>query len=106
MYKRQRVYYEYNHIDKAIPLFKDIAENYSKSDLAIYSANILLDCIAIKINFDKEKADDYIKMMEAQVDKFQGMPELIKDKEFEDSLKKIKGSLLRKRDVYKRQDRW
>jgi tetratricopeptide (TPR) repeat protein len=96
-YRRARVYYEYNHIDKAIPLFKDIAENYSKSDLAIYSANILLDCIAIKINFDKEKADDYIKMMEAQVDKFQGMPELVKDKEFEDSLKKIKGSLLRKR---------
>jgi len=96
-YRRARVYYEYNHIEQAIPLFKDLAENYPKSELALYSANLLLDCIAIKINFDKEKADDYIKMMEAQVDKFQGMPDLVKDKEFDDQMKKIKASLLRKR---------
>ena len=96
-YRRARVYYEYNHIDKALPLFKDLAENYPKSELAIYSANLLLDCLAIKINFEKEKADDYIKMMEVQVDKFQTMPELTKDQDFADQLKKIKASLLRKR---------
>ncbi|MFO0574583.1 MAG: tetratricopeptide repeat protein [Polyangia bacterium] len=96
-YRRARVYYEYNHLDKAIPLFKDLAENYPKSELALYSANLLLDCIAIKINFEKEKADDYIQMMDKQVDKFAGMPDLTKDKEFDDQLKRIKGSLLRKR---------
>ena len=96
-YRRARVYYEYNHIDKALPLFKDIAENYVKSELALYSANLLLDCLAIKINFEKEKADDYIKQMETQVDKFASIPELTKDKDFEDQLKKIKAGLLRKR---------
>lgn len=96
-YRRARVYYEYNHLDKAIPLFKDLAENYPKSELALYSANLLLDSIAIKINFDKEKADEYVTMMEQQVDKFQGMPDFTKDKDFDETLKKIKASLLRKR---------
>lgn len=96
-YRRARVFYEYNHIDEALPLFKDLAENYPKSELAIYSANLLLDCLAIKLNFDKAHSLDYIKQMDAQVDKFQQMPDLTKDKDFDDQLKKIKASLLRKR---------
>ena len=94
-YRRARVYYEYNHIDKAIPLFKDLAENYPKSELALYSANLLLDCIAIKIKFDKEKAVEYTNMMEQQVDRFEKIPELVKDQEFDATLKGIKGKLLR-----------
>jgi tetratricopeptide (TPR) repeat protein len=96
-YRRARVYYEYNHIDQALPLFKDLAENYPKSELALYSANLLLDCLAIKINFDKDKADEYLKMMDAQVDKFKAMPDLTKDQEFLDQLNKIKAGLLRKK---------
>jgi len=94
-YRRARVYYEYNHFDQAIPLFKDLAENYPKSELALYSANLLLDCIAIKIRSDKERAVEFTNMMEQQVDRFEKMPDLTKDQEFDQSLKKIKGSLLR-----------
>lgn len=96
-YRRARVYYEFNHIDKAIPLFKDLAENYPKSELALYSANLLLDCFVIKLNFDKEKGDEYIQLLAKQVDKFSSMPELTKDKEFDDQLKRIKNNLERKR---------
>ena len=94
-YRRARIFFEHNMFDKATPLFKDLAENHSKSELALYSANLLLECIAIKIKFDKTKADEWVAMMEKQVDKFSGMPELTKDKEFEESLQKIKNNLLR-----------
>ncbi len=96
-YRRARVYYEYNHFDEAIPLFKDLAENYPKSELALYSANLLLDCIAVKIRTDKEKAVEFTNLMEQQVDRFEKMPDLTKDQDFDQSLKKIKGGLLRLR---------
>jgi len=94
-YRRARIFFENNYFDKAIPLFKDLAENHSKSEMALYSANLLLECIAIKIKLDKAKGDEWVAMMEKQVDKFSGMPDLTKDKEFEETLQKIKNSLLR-----------
>ncbi|MCS6914798.1 MAG: tetratricopeptide repeat protein [Myxococcales bacterium] len=87
-YRRARVFYEYNHFEEAMPLFRDIAENHPKSELAIYSANLLLDCMAI--------LKDY-KNLESQVDKFLASPDLLRDKEFEAQLKKIKLATLRKR---------
>ena len=71
-----------------MPLFRDIAENHAKSDLAIYSANLLLDCMAMK--------KDY-KNLEGTVDKFLGTPELLKDEEFAVQLKKLKANALRLR---------
>ena len=41
-YDEARTYYEFNHFDKAIPLFKDISEKNSKHRLAIYAANLVL----------------------------------------------------------------
>ncbi len=86
-YRRARVFYEYNHFEEAIPLFKDIAENYTKSELAIYSANLLLDCYAITKDF---------KGLRAAVDKFSGMPELMKDEEFKKQIGVIRVASLRK----------
>src|SRR5581483_612955 len=86
-YRKARIYYEYDHIDEAIPLFKDIAEHHKNSDLAIYSANLLLDCYVIKKNY---------KEVEAAVEEFLQTPELLKDPEFKTNLVKIKAGTIRK----------
>jgi hypothetical protein len=95
-YRQALVYDEYNRIDQALPIFKALAENCSNSEVALYAANLLLDCLATKINQDKEHANDYIQVMEAQVDKFWAMPQLTNDKAFKNQLSKIKAALLRK----------
>jgi tetratricopeptide (TPR) repeat protein len=55
-YRKARVYYEYNHFDEAIPLFRDLAEHHQNSDLAIYSTNLLYDCLSIKQHYDDLQA--------------------------------------------------
>ena len=86
-YRKARIYYEYDHIDEAIPLFKDIADHHRNSDLAVYSANLLLDCYAIK--------KDY-KSVEIAVDEFLQSPELTKDQEFKKNLNAIRAGTIRK----------
>jgi len=85
-YRKARIYYEYDHIDEAMPLFEDIAEHHKNSDLAIYSANLLLDCLSIKHNFKK---------LEEKVDEFLASPELTKDQEFKVQLSKLKAGVQR-----------
>ena len=43
LYDAARIYYDHNQFDKAIPRFKDIAENHKDHRLAVYAANLLLD---------------------------------------------------------------
>ena len=45
-YRKARIYYEANHFAEAVPLFKDIAEHHSTSDLAYYSTNLIFDCLS------------------------------------------------------------
>jgi tetratricopeptide (TPR) repeat protein len=87
-YRKARIYYEYNHIDEAIPLFEDLAYHHRDSDLAIYSANLLLDCLLIKKQFND---------IEKHVDTFLAAPELQKDADFVAQMQKLKAGLLRKR---------
>jgi len=72
-YRKARIYYEYNHFDEAAKLFEDIVRKYPKHELAIYSANLLLDSL---------NAQGKTKEVVAWVDKFLEMPELMKDPEF------------------------
>ncbi|HEX3697757.1 MAG TPA: tetratricopeptide repeat protein [Polyangia bacterium] len=72
-YRKARIYYEYNHFDEAAPLFGDIVEKHPKHELAIYSANLWLDCL---------NAQGKTKEVVALVDKFLEMPDLMKDPEF------------------------
>src|SRR5450432_76296 len=44
-YRKARIYYEYNHFEEAAPLFEDIVTKHQKHELAIYSANLLLDSL-------------------------------------------------------------
>lgn len=46
-YRRARIYYETNHFEEASVLFKDIAFNHSKTDLAVFAANLYLDSLNV-----------------------------------------------------------
>ncbi len=72
-YRKARIFYEYNHFDEAAKLFEDIVRKYPKHELALYSANLLLDSL---------NAQGKTKEVVSWVDKFLEMPELMKDPEF------------------------
>jgi tetratricopeptide (TPR) repeat protein len=72
-YRKARIYYEYNHFEEAAKLFQDVVEKHPNHELAIYSANLLLDSL---------NALGRTKEVVAWVDKFLEMPNLMKDPEF------------------------
>lgn len=80
-YRKARIYYEYNHFDQAVPLFQDIVQNHVKDDLAIYSANLLLDAL---------NAQGKTKEVVIWVEKFLQIPDLMKDPEFQKQMVQIK----------------
>lgn len=51
-YRKARIYYEANRFKEAYPLFKDIADHHSNSDLAYYSTNLLFDCLIFQKKYD------------------------------------------------------
>ena len=65
MYREARIYYEYNHFDDAAKRFEVIVDKYPKHELAIYSANLLLDSL---------NAQGKTKEVVSYVDKFLEMP--------------------------------
>ncbi len=50
-YTTAKIYYDHNHLDAAIPLFQDVAMSHSEHRLAVFSANLLLDCYNIKKDY-------------------------------------------------------
>ncbi len=72
-YRKARIFYDYNHFDDAVVLFRDIVDKHVTDELAIYSANLLLDCLNIMGKY---------KELLATVEKFLGNPVLMKDEEF------------------------
>jgi tetratricopeptide (TPR) repeat protein len=79
-YRKARVFYEYNHFDQAIPLFEDIVTNHTEHELAVYAANLLLDCFNILGRYED---------IEKYVARFVKMPALMKDPEFGKQMKDI-----------------
>jgi len=63
-YNRARIYYEHNRFADAAPTFDDVATNHSKHELAVYAANLYLDCLNILKKFgDLDQAvDRYLKI--------------------------------------------
>jgi TolA-binding protein len=63
-YDEARIYYEFNHFDKAIPRFKEISEKHSEHRLAIFAANLLLDTYSLTKNIDAQhaQAKTYLKL--------------------------------------------
>jgi tetratricopeptide (TPR) repeat protein len=83
-YRKARIYFDYNHIEEATPLYRDVVDSCRKSDLAIYSANLYIDCLIIK--------SDYAKI-QTEVDAFLAIPDLTKDPGFVARLNSIKVKL-------------
>ena len=52
-YRRARVYYDFQHFDEAAPIFAHIVANYPDSELATYSTNLEIDCLAILKRYDQ-----------------------------------------------------
>jgi tetratricopeptide (TPR) repeat protein len=73
MYRRARIFYEYNHFAEAAPLFQEIVDKHCDDELAIYSANLLLDSL---------NALGKTKEVVENVDKFLDKQCLMKDPEF------------------------
>ena len=87
-YNKARVFYEANHFSEAEPLFKDIAYTHQDSDLAIYSANLYIDCLAVQKKY---------KDLEVAVEEFLNMPKLLeKDPAFKQQLGVVKVGTMRK----------
>src|SRR4051812_46758641 len=51
-YRKARIYYEANRFADALPLFKDIADHHTTSDLAYYSTNLMFDCLIFQKKYD------------------------------------------------------
>jgi TolA-binding protein len=72
-YRKARIYYEYNHFAEAGALFEDIVNKHGDHELAVYSANLLLDSL---------NAQGKTKEVITYVDKFLENAKLMKDPEF------------------------
>ena len=87
-YRRARVYYEYNHFEDAIPLFRDIGEHHPNDDLALYSVNLLFDAENILGKYDQLEEDSK---------RFCVIPDLTKDPDFNKQCAIISNGIARKK---------
>jgi tetratricopeptide (TPR) repeat protein len=87
-YRKARIYYDYNHFDKAVPLYQDIVEHHTDHELAEFSANLMLDSLNIQAEHLKQPA----KLKEAGkwVDRFMEIPQLMKNPEFAKQMVSLK----------------
>lgn len=76
-YDAARIYYDYNHFDKAVPRFKNIAENHKDHRLAVFAANLLLDIYNLTGEMDA---------FNGQVDRFLGIYTPQRDAQFHGEL--------------------
>jgi len=86
-YRRARIYYDHNLFVEAIPLFQAVVDGQPEHELALYSANLVLDSLnALGRNRDLLR----------RVDSYLANPALMKDQEFADQLAAIKTELTRR----------
>ncbi|MFN7130499.1 MAG: tetratricopeptide repeat protein [Myxococcales bacterium] len=79
MYKAANILYRYNYFDNAVALFSQIALEHPESELAEYSANLVLD--SYNLQADWSKVNEWAR-------KFFAHPKLAKGK-FRDDLAKV-----------------
>lgn len=80
-YRRARLHYEHNLFEEAIPLFQGLVERHPEHELAVYSANLLLDSLNAL-----GRGADVLRW----VDRFLAMPALMKDEELARQMRTIK----------------
>jgi tetratricopeptide (TPR) repeat protein len=80
-YNRARIYYEHNRFDTAAPMFDDIATNHSKSELAVFAANLYLDCLNVLKDYGT---------LDTAVDRYLANADLTADPSMNEQLVKLK----------------
>ena len=73
LYREAYIYYDYDHFDRAEPLFLTVVQKYRKHELAVFAANLYLDSLNIEC-----KATELVTWAH----KFIEMPELAANAEF------------------------
>ncbi len=101
-YRRARIYYEANRFEEAAVLFKDIATNHSDSEVAVFAANLYLDCLNALGSMQEVNRPGCYDSLAEVVDVFidtKAAPgrNLMKDEEFASQIKGLKVGVLRKK---------
>ena len=73
IYREAYIYYDRDQFERAEPLFIEVVQKFPKHELAIYSANLLLDALNMQCK---------TKELLAWTRKFIDMPDLMRDAEF------------------------
>lgn len=103
MYRKARIYYENNHFERAVKIFKNLVKEYAGHELAVYGENLLLDSLNVTKKFDQ---------MEARLDScLKNAPLLATAERVGDDLKgrcaTLKGQIERKRvEQMQAEKRW
>ncbi|MCG5051688.1 MAG: tetratricopeptide repeat protein [Myxococcales bacterium] len=84
-YRKARVYYEYNHFEEAARYFGEVVDSHAEDELAVYSANLLLDSLNIL-----GRTEELVKW----VDRFVQNPKLMEDEEFRKQMVSLKTDAL------------
>ncbi len=101
-YRRARIYYEANHFAEASVLFRDIAINHPDSELAIFSANLHLDCLNALGDMVEPPLpqcyDDLADVVDIFIDTSKSPGQiLMKDEAFASQIKSLKVGVMRKK---------
>jgi len=88
MYRKARIYYNYNHYKEAVDMFGVITTKHQDHELAVYAANLLLDSLNIMKKFDE--LNKWVRRYLADA-KLSG-----KDPEFKKQLEKLEAASERK----------
>ncbi len=101
-YRRARIYYEANMFVEAAVLFRDIAVNHSTDEIAVYAANLYLDCLnALGSMVEKPIPSCYDNLSDIvdlfiDTSKKPGV-DLMKDEDFAGQIKSLKVGVMRKK---------
>lgn len=86
-YRRARVFYDFQHFAEAAPIFDHILTTYPDTELAAYSANLEMDCLAILKRYDP---------LRALVERVKKNPLLMKDEVTQREVREIDAGLKKK----------
>ena len=86
-YRKARVYYEYNHFAEAAPLFERVVVDFPTNELAIYSANQEMDCLASLKRYGE---------LRALVERVQKNPAMMSDAVLQQNVRDVEAQLKQK----------
>jgi tetratricopeptide (TPR) repeat protein len=86
-YRRARLYYDYQHFAEAAPIFDHIVAAYPDNELAIYAANLEMDCLTIAKRYEP---------LRTLVERVKKSPTLMKDETTQKQVRDVEDVLKKK----------